>query len=664
MKPAGRTTATTVALTSACGMLSATAPASAAVNCASPVYKRQFYANTTFSGQPKKTDCDSAVNENWGTGAPAKGLPKDKFGVRWTVTRNFGSGGPFAFAVAVQDGIRVYLDGRRKVDLWKNVSSTVSRTVNVTIPSGTHTLRVDYVNWTGRANVKFGYAPRTSASVDKVRPLAPAGLTVSYDKNTGKARATWVKNKEMDLAGYRLYRRPEGNGSWTRLTTTTATSATDTPPPTGQVFSYQVRAYDKAGNESTGSTDRPVTTVDTTPPAPPGGVDRNWTFGRVTTVNLTWDSSPDPDLAGYRVYRSTSSPVAPTAGNRVGETGPTTRWTETPPPTGDFYYYVVTAVDIHGNESAASGTAWYQTYDTTAPTVLPEVTAVDGEYDVTLTWPWQWDPASPLSGYAVYRDGKRIGNARYGDDGSGYFVDTSVERSTTYTYWVLAIDDASNGGPVAQVTVDHVGDYTAPAPVTGLTATAAGNGILLEWDGSTATDFDHYRVYRGVYADGAWTYTDITRTLDGHMQPRRLDRNLPDGESLRYAVVAVDRAGNALDVASAPSVAVTELDLRPPQTWPDSSDILYTRADNQAEGNSVRVSYTPSLDPRGPAIGFLVDRWDPAAGTWVRITATPVTGTQWYLDTTAPSDTTVFYRSTVAYPDGTESAPVGTHAFT
>ena len=164
MNPARRTTAavsSAVVLTTTGALLTAVAaPASAATTCASPVYKRQFFANTTFSGTPKKTDCDSAIDQNWGAGAPASGLPTNNFGVRWTVTRDFGSGGPFALAASAQDGIRVYVDGVRKIDLWKNVSSAVSKTVNLTIPSGKHTLRVDYVNWTGSATVKFTYAPR------------------------------------------------------------------------------------------------------------------------------------------------------------------------------------------------------------------------------------------------------------------------------------------------------------------------------------------------------------------------------------------------------------------------------------------------------------------------------------------------------------------------
>ncbi|WP_281156811.1 PA14 domain-containing protein, partial [Streptomyces sp. HYC2] len=159
----------------------ATSPASAAA-CATNTYTRQFFANTSFSGAPKRTDCDTAINENWGTKSPGvPGVAKDNFGVRWTVKRDFGSGGPFAFTASGQDGIRVYLDGARKIDLWKNGSSTVSRTVNLTIPRGTHTLRIDYVNWTGAAAVKFAYAPRTGATVDRVAPLTPTGLSIARD---------------------------------------------------------------------------------------------------------------------------------------------------------------------------------------------------------------------------------------------------------------------------------------------------------------------------------------------------------------------------------------------------------------------------------------------------------------------------------------------------
>lgn len=102
MNPAGLATGVVLATTG--GLLTtvtlAATSASAAASCVSPVYQRQMFANTTLSGAPKRTDCDSAIDQNWGTGAPAAGLPSNNFGVRWTVTRDFGSGGLFALTAA------------------------------------------------------------------------------------------------------------------------------------------------------------------------------------------------------------------------------------------------------------------------------------------------------------------------------------------------------------------------------------------------------------------------------------------------------------------------------------------------------------------------------------------------------------------------------------
>ncbi|RPE42096.1 hypothetical protein EDD90_5199 [Streptomyces sp. Ag109_O5-1] len=80
MNPARSASAAAVVLATAGTLLGGTAAtASAATTCSTPVFKRQFFANTTFKGTPKKTDCDSAVSESW-SGAPASGLPKDNFG--------------------------------------------------------------------------------------------------------------------------------------------------------------------------------------------------------------------------------------------------------------------------------------------------------------------------------------------------------------------------------------------------------------------------------------------------------------------------------------------------------------------------------------------------------------------------------------------------------
>jgi fibronectin type 3 domain-containing protein len=509
-----------VVLATAGGLLTALAtPASAAVSCTSPVYKRQFFANTTFSGAPKKTDCDSTISENWRTGAPASGLPSNNFSVRWTLTRDFGSGGPFALTASAQDGIRVYLDSTRKIDLWKNVSSTVSKTVNLTIPSGKHTLRVDYVNWTGAANVKFAYSPRTSATVDKVRPLTPAGTSVSYDKATGKAKLVWSKNKEMDLAGYRVYRRPKDSADWTRLATTTATSYTDaTLPVTGAAYYYEIRAYDKAGNESTGTADQAVTTVDrTAPPAPTGlSIARE-----PEDLRVRW--SAVEGAASYRVYRAAGADGTYTG---IGTTAQVS-YVDASAAEGTTYYYRVTALDAAGNESArsvaASGTLW----DLTPPSAVTGVTVTPTEYGFEVHW--DPNPTADLARYVVRR------GELWGDEEEqmcslypGYYVsaDTTSYAYTTVPdgeescFIVDAVDDAWNSsfdstGEAQVVTATELDMTPSVATPEGspieLTAGSEEAGVELSW--SPVTDATGYQVYRwNPYAKAYEKQTATTET--------------------------------------------------------------------------------------------------------------------------------------------------------
>lgn len=396
MNSARRTTATAVVLAASGALLGAVAPsASAATGCASPVYTRQFFANTTFSGTPKKTDCDSAVAEQWGTGAPASGLPSNNFGVRWTVTRDFGSGGPFALTVAARDGIRVYLDGTRKVDLWKNASTTQKKTVNVTVPSGRHTLRVDFVNWTGAANVSFAYTPRTSPDVDTVKPLVPAGASVTYDSATGRAKLSWSKNKEMDLAGYRVYRRLQGYPyEAAPLATTTATTYTDTTlPVTGDTYYYEVRAYDRAGNESAGTADKPVTTADRTAPGAPAGLEVT-DASEQDGLRIGW--STEPGAVSYRMYRAATATGTYTLLGSTQEPS----YRDASAAVGTTYYYRVTAVDAAGNESARSAALAGKRRDDTPPPLVTGLQVTPTDYGFELTW--DQNPAPDLHRYSVY----------------------------------------------------------------------------------------------------------------------------------------------------------------------------------------------------------------------------------------------------------------------
>ncbi|MGW5472361.1 fibronectin type III domain-containing protein [Streptomyces chartreusis] len=565
MNPARRTTAAaaaTVVLATA-GTLLSTAPASAAVSCASPVFKRQFFANTSFSGTPKRTDCDTAIDQNWGTNAPASGLPKDNFTVRWTVTRDFGSGGPFTFAASTQDGIRVYLDGSRKIDLWKNVSTTAKKTVDLTVPAGKHTLRIDYVNWTGAANVKFTYTPRTSATIDKVKPLTPTGAKVTYDTTTGKAKLTWSKSPEMDLAGYRVYRRLKDTSTWKKLTTTTATSYTDTPPPTGQTYYYEIRAADRAGNESTGTADQPVSTPDRTAPATPSGVAAT---SAQPGIKVSWNAVPG--ATKYLVHRrwewDGEDPVVRVA------TVTATSWLDTTARENLEYSYWVTAVDTVGNASAKSPGVYVARGDW-APSAPIGVTATTTSGGVTLTWKPATTPVTEdLSRFRIYRNGRFVEELRAGQTS---YTDSHVRHSTSYAYTVTAVDtlgQESTASAPATGTAPATG--LAPAAVSALSGAMDGYDIELRWQRSPEEDVDSYRVYRGQLVDGAWEYEEweeVRQTWDDEPLYYSHEVFNPTGTEVRWAVIAEDYAGNSLpiDGEDFSYVTVTEPVAPPEETW-------------------------------------------------------------------------------------------------
>ena len=91
---------------------------------------------------------------------------------------------------------------------------------------------------------------------------------------------------------------------------------------------------------------------DTIPPAPPTGLTATDGDGQVL---LDWANNSEADLAGYNVYRGTTSGGA--YGKVNSSLVTTSAYTDTGLVNGTPYFYVVTAVDLSINESATSNEA-------------------------------------------------------------------------------------------------------------------------------------------------------------------------------------------------------------------------------------------------------------------------------------------------------------------
>jgi len=159
----------------------------------------------------------------------------------------------------------------------------------------------------------------------------------------------------QDLAGYAIYRRTE-QGDWQRLNPAplVATQFQDVAVKNEVEYTYMIRAVRRLGDytlESLDSPSRTATPQDLTPPPPP------LNLVAVPTsrgVELRWEPSPAPDLAGYRVYRSLAGEASPV--RLTTEPVKKPYFVDTQASPGQTYYYSVTAVDTskRANESLPS----------------------------------------------------------------------------------------------------------------------------------------------------------------------------------------------------------------------------------------------------------------------------------------------------------------------
>jgi hypothetical protein len=207
------------------------------------------------------------------------------------------------------------------------------------------------------------------------------------------------------------------------------------------------------------------------------------------SATLAWDPNTDPDLAGYKVYRSEQSGVF-TPPSRNSSLLTTTSFTDTTVQNGHTYYYAVTAVSTSGLESVYSA----QVQAVIGPGNLPPT--VNAGLDQTITL-----PATATLTAAATDDGLPNGLLTYQwtiVSGTGVTLTTPNSASTkvsftlagAYTFRVTASDGQlsrtddvivtvnagaiTNKAPVVNAGSDQT--ITFPATAT-LTATASDDGL-------------------------------------------------------------------------------------------------------------------------------------------------------------------------------------------
>lgn len=120
-----------------------------------PEWKGEYYPNPNLNGTPVLERNDENLLFDWGQSAPAPQVPVDHFSVRWTRTVAFDEG-PYRFSVAVDDGVRLWVDGIFLIDEWHEITQT-AYVGYIYLLSGAHNLKVEYFEHTGAALIKLGW---------------------------------------------------------------------------------------------------------------------------------------------------------------------------------------------------------------------------------------------------------------------------------------------------------------------------------------------------------------------------------------------------------------------------------------------------------------------------------------------------------------------------
>jgi len=192
-------------------------------------------------------------------------------------------------------------------------------------------------------------APRSvTITLNRFLPAAPKGVVGG--RNESVVDLEWLPNKELDVAGYRVFRGLPGVNPTLVCPLTRESACQDTSPPAGELTYYVVADdLDTSGDYRDGLPSAPITVLETaTPPGAPTGLTATRTDG---TTTLRWTAPSDGSVAFYRIYRDQLAYSA-----RYDRTGSGNDLSYADGRTdGSQHQYWVTAVNSQLAESPAAG---------------------------------------------------------------------------------------------------------------------------------------------------------------------------------------------------------------------------------------------------------------------------------------------------------------------
>lgn len=113
----------------------------------------RYYSGTAFQKLVAER-IDAELDFDWRNAAPVRGVPADRFSVRWEGWLKAPKDGNYSIFVIANDGVRLELDGRRWIDRWTDAGwQNYYGTADAWLASGWHRLQVEMYDQSGGARL-------------------------------------------------------------------------------------------------------------------------------------------------------------------------------------------------------------------------------------------------------------------------------------------------------------------------------------------------------------------------------------------------------------------------------------------------------------------------------------------------------------------------------
>lgn len=395
------------------------------------------------------------------------------------------------------------------------------------LPGGLNTVTATYSGDATNSGNSLTYGLTVVVPPDTTPPGAPGTPTFSNVALTS-ATATWTA--ASDNRGVVGYDYRINAGSWLPLGNVLSVNVTGLSPATNYLFA--VRARDAAGLTGQASSNSFTTPADLVKPTVPTGL--SGSAPNQNTVNLSWNASSDNvAVMGYRIYRG---------GSHIANS-PTTSYSDGSVASCAMYSYQVAAYDGANNVSDPSSAINVLTPDQTAPSTPTGLSAAAASPStINLSWGGSTDVGCGVGTYRVYRSGVHIATTT-----TTSYSDTGLASSTTYSYTVVAYDNAVNPSGHSNT----AGATTWPAVTASLSATT------WKWvkRGTNPTRIDPSVICSGSGGSGtgytyAWQWVSgdtLTSALRPNFADTRWARDIPYANNTYTSIwrcLVTDSGGN------------------------------------------------------------------------------------------------------------------------